>query len=320
MDYIKKFRVEPGSKVDLEKVDASFKDKHESHEHAMPEIETYAQKIHDLQYLMYAEDKRSLLICLQGRDAAGKDGTINHVLGAMNPQGCPVTGFKVPSKEEAAHDFLWRYHKHTPARGQVAIFNRSHYEDVLVVRVHDMVPKKVWSKRYDEINDFEKRLYDNGTHILKFYLHIDADEQLERFKQRIVDPARHWKISDGDYAERPFWDAYTEAFEAALSKCSTEHAPWFIIPSNHKWFRNLAISRIVAETLESLNMKFPEPTVDIDEIKKKYHAIVEEEGSSEEQAILDEEASVEEEKQEEQAGGKKGKKDKKKHKKNKGRK
>ena len=281
MDYIKKFRVEPGSKVDLEKVDASFKDKHESHEHAMPEIETYAQKIHDLQYLMYAEDKRSLLICLQGRDAAGKDGTIKHVLGAMNPQGCPVTGFKVPSKEEAAHDFLWRYHKHTPARGQVAIFNRSHYEDVLVVRVHDLVPKKVWAKRYDEINDFEKRLYDNGTHILKFYLHIDADEQLERFKQRIVDPARHWKISDGDYAERPFWDAYSEAFEDALSKCSTKHAPWFIIPSNHKWFRNLAISRIVSEALESLDMKFPEPTVDINEIKQKYHAIEEAEGKGE---------------------------------------
>ena len=281
MDYIKKFRVEPGSKVDLEKVDASFKDKHESHEHALPEIETYAQKIHDLQYLMYAEDKRSLLICLQGRDAAGKDGTINHVLGAMNPQGCPVTGFKVPSKEEAAHDFLWRYHKHTPAKGQVAIFNRSHYEDVLVVRVHDLVPKKVWAKRYDEINDFEKRLYDNGTHILKFYLHIDAEEQLERFKQRIDDPARHWKISDGDYAERPFWDAYTGAFEDALSKCSTEHAPWFVIPSNHKWFRNLAISRIVAETLESLDMKFPDPSVDINEIKQKYHAIEEAEGKGE---------------------------------------
>ncbi len=277
MNYIKRFRVEPGSKVDLGKVDAGFKDKHESHEAAMPEIEAHARKIHDLQYLMYAEDKRSLLICLQGRDAAGKDGTINHVLGAMNPQGCPVTGFKVPSKEEAAHDFLWRYHKATPAKGQVAIFNRSHYEDVLVVRVHDLVPKAVWSKRYDHINAFEKMLSDNGTHILKFYLHIDAEEELERFKLRIDDPARHWKISDGDYAERPFWDAYTDAFEDALGKCSTTHAPWFIIPSNHKWFRNLAISTIISEYMESLDMKFPEPTVDIDEIKKKYHAIVVEE-------------------------------------------
>jgi PPK2 family polyphosphate:nucleotide phosphotransferase len=277
MNYSNKFRVKPGSKVDLSKIDAGFKDKHESHEQALPEIEAYDQKLHGLQYLMYAEGKRSLLICLQGRDAAGKDGTINHVLGAMNPQGCTVTGFKVPSKEEAAHDFLWRYHKATPGKGHVAIFNRSHYEDVLVVRVHDMVPKQVWSKRYEHINNFEKLLYDNGTHILKFYLHIDAEEQLERFKTRIMDPARHWKISDGDYAERPFWDAYTDAFQDALSQCSTEHAPWFIIPSNHKWFRNLAISRIVSETLESLGMQFPAPTVDIDEIKKKYHEIVEEE-------------------------------------------
>jgi PPK2 family polyphosphate:nucleotide phosphotransferase len=283
MDYTNQFRVKPGSKVDLGKVDAGFKDKHESHEHALAEIEAYDRKLHDLQYLMYAEGKRSLLICLQGRDAAGKDGTINHVLGAMNPQGCTVTGFKVPSKEEAAHDFLWRYHQATPGRGHVAIFNRSHYEDVLVQRVHNMVPKAVWSRRYEHINNFEKLLYDNDTHILKFYLHIDAEEQLERFKTRIVDPARHWKISDGDYAERPFWDPYTEAFEDALSKCSTEHAPWFIIPSNHKWFRNLAISRIVSEALESLNMKFPEPTVDINEIKQKYHAIVEQEGGADEQ-------------------------------------
>jgi PPK2 family polyphosphate:nucleotide phosphotransferase len=190
----------------------------------------------------------------------------------------------VPSKEEAAHDFLWRYHQHTPGKGQVAIFNRSHYEDVLVVRVHDMVPKPVWSQRYEQINAFEKILVDNGTHILKFYLHIDPEEQLERFKQRILDPARHWKISDGDYAERPYWDAYTEAFEDALRKTSTEHAPWFVIPSNHKWFRNLAVSRIVAETLESLDMKFPEPTVDIEEIKQKYHAIVQEEGAEQESA------------------------------------
>ena len=278
MNYFKQFRVEPGSKVDLGKIDAGFKDKHVSHEQALPEIEAHAQKMHDLQYLLYAEGKRSLLICLQGRDAAGKDGTINHVLGAMNPQGCPVTGFKVPSKEEAAHDFLWRYHKATPAKGQVAIFNRSHYEDVLVVRVHNLVPRTVWSKRYQQINDFEKMLHDNGTHILKFYLHIDPEEQLERFKMRIDDPARHWKISDGDYAERPFWNGYTKAFEDALGKCSTNIAPWFVIPSNHKWFRNLAISRIISEYMESLNMKFPAPTVDIDEVKKKYHAIVEEEG------------------------------------------
>jgi len=247
MNYSKKFIVKPGSKVDISQVDASFKDKHESHENAMLEMKTYVQKMHDLQYLMYAEGKRSLLICLQGRDAAGKDGTINHVLSGMNPQGCTVHGFKVPSREEAAHDFLWRYHQAVPGKGQVAIFNRSHYEEVLVQRVHTMVPEEVWSKRYEHINNFERMLYENGTHILKFYLHIDPEEQLERFRQRIEDPARHWKISDGDYAERPYWDAYSAAFEDAMSKCSTQHAPWFIIPANHKWFRNLAISKIVAE-------------------------------------------------------------------------
>lgn len=274
MEYYSKFQVKPGSKVDLGNIDAGFRDKHESHEHALPELETYRQRLRDLQYLMYAENKHSLLICLQGRDAAGKDGTINHVLGAMNPQGCSVTGFKVPSAEEAAHDFLWRYHEAAPARGRVGIFNRSHYEEVLVQRVHNLVPREIWSKRYGHINDFEKNLAENGTHILKFYLHIDPHEQLERFRQRLQDPQRHWKISEGDYAERPFWDAYTEAFEVALEKCSTEYAPWFIIPANHKWFRNLAISRIVVETLEALDMKFPTPKVDIEAIKKKYHEIV----------------------------------------------
>lgn len=277
MDYYERLRVEPGAEVDLEEVDPSFTDRHESHEHALPEIEAYSERLRELQYLMYAEGKRSLLICLQGRDAAGKDGTIKHVLGAMNPQGCTVTGFKVPSREEAAHDFLWRYHKATPHIGHVAIFNRSHYEDVLVQRVHEMVPKEVWSGRYEHINNFERLLHDSGTHVLKFYLHIDADEQLERFRTRILDPKRHWKISEADYAERPFWDAYTEAFEDALGRCSTEYAPWFIIPSNHKWFRNLAVVRIVTEVLEAQHMGFPEPTVDIAEIEERYHAIVEEE-------------------------------------------
>lgn len=277
MKYAKMFRVEPGSKVDLAKVDPGFTDKHTSHEQAQPDLEKYNQQLSELQYRLYAEGKRSLLICLQGRDAAGKDGTINHVLSTMNPQGCTVSGFKVPSKEEAAHDFLWRYHRKAPAHGSVAIFNRSHYEDVLVTRVHKLVPKEVWSPRFEHIRNFEKQLYDAGTHILKFYLHIDAEEQLRRFKKRIDDPARHWKISEGDYSERQYWDDYTKAFEDALSKCSTEYAPWFIIPSNHKWFRNLAVSRIVAETLEQLDLKFPAPTVDIDELKRKYHDVFEQE-------------------------------------------
>lgn len=272
MNYYKHFMVQPGSRVKLDKIDADFKDKHESHEAALPEIEKHRKKLRDLQYRLYAESKHSLLVCLQAMDAGGKDGTVNHVLSAMNPQGCSVRGFKQPSPEEAAHDFLWRVHQVCPRRGQVVIFNRSHYEDVLVVRVHNLVPKSVWSKRYDRINEFERLLADNDTHIIKLYLHISKDEQLRRFKQRIDDPARHWKISEGDYAERPYWDDYEKAFEAALSRCSTKHAPWFVIPANHKWFRNLAVSQIMVEALERLRSTFPEPTVDIEDIKRKYHA------------------------------------------------
>jgi PPK2 family polyphosphate:nucleotide phosphotransferase len=277
MEYREKFRVKPGKTVKLDKIDAAFKDKHEDQASALVHIDKYTQRLRELQYLLYAEGKRSLLIILQAMDAGGKDGTINHVLGNMNPQGARVYGFKTPSVEEAAHDFLWRIHQAAPHRGQVAIFNRSHYEDVLISRVHNFVPKKVWSKRYGLINDFEKNLVESGTHILKFYLHISKDEQLRRFKQRIDDPTRHWKISESDYQEREYWDDYTKAFEDALSNCSTSHAPWFIIPANHKWFRNLAVSQIVVETLESLKMEFPKPTVDINEVKEKYHKAEEEE-------------------------------------------
>ncbi|MDD2541029.1 MAG: polyphosphate kinase 2 family protein [Desulfuromonadaceae bacterium] len=271
MKYSEKFMVKPGSSIKLDKIDAAFKDKHEDQTSALGEIETFTQRLRELQYLLYAENKRSLLIVLQAMDAGGKDGTINHVLGNMNPQGAKVYGFKVPSAEEAAHDFLWRIHKAAPQHGQVSIFNRSHYEDVLISRVHNFVPKKVWSKRYDLINNFEKNLVESGTHILKFYLHISEDEQLRRFKQRIDDPARHWKISESDYKEREYWGDYTKAFEDALSKCSTVHAPWYVIPANHKWFRNLAVSQIVVETLEALQMEFPKPTVDINKVKEKYH-------------------------------------------------
>ena len=277
MKYSEKFIVKPGRKVRLDRIDAAYKDKHADQATALGEIEKYAQRLRELQYLMYAENRRSLLIVLQAMDAGGKDGTINHVLGNMNPQGARVYGFKAPSVEEAAHDFLWRIHQAAPQRGRVAIFNRSHYEDVLVSRVHNFVPKKVWSKRYDLINDFEKNLVDNGAQILKFYLHISEDEQLRRFKQRIDDPARHWKISESDYKEREYWDDYTKAFEDALGRCSTAHAPWFVIPANHKWFRNLAVSQIVVEQLESLKMDFPKPLVDIKEIMEKYHIAEEEE-------------------------------------------
>jgi len=272
VSYRKEFVVEPGKKVKLDDIDAGYKGHHEDKASAQDELLRNSKRLGELQYLLYAESNHSLLIVLQALDAGGKDGTINHVLSAMNPQGCSVSGFKAPSPEEASHDFLWRIHKETPTRGHVTVFNRSHYEDVLVVRVHKLVPKEVWSERYDAINTFEKELTDNGTHVVKFYLHIDRDEQLSRFKDRLEDPNRQWKISEADYSEREFWDDYIAAYEDAISKCSTAHAPWYIIPANHKWFRNLAVSQILVETLESLNMSLPPPRVNLAEIRRKYHA------------------------------------------------
>jgi len=272
MNYLEKFRIKPGEKVDLGKIDPDAKDGHHDKRSAAKETAEMCRKMQDLQFKLYAENQRSLLICLQAMDAGGKDGTIRHVVGPLNPQGTRVHCFKVPSAEEAEHDFLWRIHQKTPARGEIAIFNRSHYEDVLVVRVHRLVPKKVWSRRYGLINEFEKNLVEGGTHTLKFFLHISPEEQLERFKDRLEDPTRHWKISLSDYTERPLWNEYRKAYEEALSRTSTDHAPWFVIPANHKWFRNLAISSIIAETMESWDMKFPLPSVDLDDIRRRYHA------------------------------------------------
>jgi PPK2 family polyphosphate:nucleotide phosphotransferase len=272
MSDLQRFKVRAGSKVNLKEFDPSFKDGHESHESAEEETAHFQKRLRELQYLLYAERRHSLLICLQALDTGGKDGAINHVLGAMNPQGCRVAAFRQPSAEELAHDFLWRAHKAAPARGEVVIFNRSHYEDVLVVRVHNLVPEEIWSRRYDRINAFEKGLIEHDTHILKFYLHISKEEQLKRFKERLDDPTKHWKISESDYKEREFWGDYVTAYEDALSRCSTEHAPWFVIPANHKWFRNLAIARIVVEYLETLTMKYPQPTVDLKHIRQEYHA------------------------------------------------
>jgi len=281
VDFRKKFVVEPGSKVRLSKVDAAYKGKDFTEEQAAAETQKDCQRISKQQYLLYSEKKHSLLIVLQALDAAGKDGTVDHVMAAMNPQGTAVTGFKGPTAEELEHDFLWRIHPHAPAKGTVAIFNRSHYEDVLVVRVHKLAPKEVWSERYEMINDFEKLLYrQNNTHILKFFLHTTPEEQLERFKQRLDDPTRNWKISDSDYKEREYWDAYTKAFEDAFEKTSTKHAPWYIVPSNHKWFRNLAVSKIVAATMEDLEMQLPKPQVDLGVIRREYHQAAEEGNSS----------------------------------------
>jgi PPK2 family polyphosphate:nucleotide phosphotransferase len=276
MNYSKEFRVKEGEHVQIRNFDPKFTGKDDTKKSALLKIGKLQNRMDELQYNLYAERKRSLLICLQGPDAAGKDGIIRHVIGSLNPQGCRVVSFKQPSQEELSHDFLWRIELQTPARGEIVIFNRSHYEDVLVVRVHDLVPKTIWSKRYGLINDFEKLLTANGTHILKFFLNISKEEQLDRFEQRLDDPGRNWKISDADYSERGFWDDYQKAYEDVLNKCSTNNAPWFIIPSDHKWFRNLAISQIIVETLEKLHIEIPTPTVDIDEIRRKYHEAVEE--------------------------------------------
>ena len=270
-DYRKQFRVEPGTQVRLKDWDPQYSDDHEKKKHALLEIEDCRQRLDDLQYRLYAEGKSSLLICLQALDAGGKDGVVRHVIASMNPQGCRVASFKQPSAEELAHDFLWRIERQCPARGEVVIFNRSQYEDILIVRVHDLVPKKVWSRRYEQINEFERRLAAGGTHILKFFLNISKDEQLRRFGQRLDDPARQWKISDGDYAERAYWADYQEAYEAALTQCSTDAAPWYVIPSDHKWFRDLSISRILVETMEKMDIELPKPTVDIAAIRRKYH-------------------------------------------------
>lgn len=272
MNYGKKFIVEPGAKVRLDKIDPAYTGKHESHETAIEETAGEVERMNRLQYLLYADAGRSLLIVLQGLDAAGKDGVIRHLFTGMNPQGTCVYGFKQPSAEELAHDFLWRVHQRAPGKGEVVIYNRSHYEDVLVARVHKLVPRAVWSRRYGLINDFEKMLSENRTQILKFYLHISPDEQLARFRQRLDDPARHWKISDSDYSERELWPKYLEAYEDAIAQTSTGRAPWYVIPSNHKWFRNLAISQIVADTMDAMGLKLPPARVDLAAIRRKYHA------------------------------------------------
>jgi PPK2 family polyphosphate:nucleotide phosphotransferase len=267
-----KFRVAPGSRVRLTDFPPDLIGE-EDKTGALRIIQKLQNCMDELQFRLYAEQKRSLLICLQALDAGGKDGVVRHVIGSMNPQGCRVVSFKEPSVEELAHDFLWRIERQTPRRGEIVIFNRSQYEDVLVVRVHGLVPKRVWSKRFEEINNFEKRLVANGTHILKFFLHISKEEQLQRFKRRLDDPARHWKISEADYSEREYWADYETAYEDALSKCSTRDAPWFVIPSNHKWFRNLVITQIIVDTMEKLRIEFPQPTVDLHEIRRKYHKL-----------------------------------------------
>jgi len=268
-NFSKELRVKPGQKVDLSKWDPEDTHGWEKSGAMKKALKKAVSRLDDLQYLLYAERKHALLVVVQALDTGGKDGTIRHVMSGVNPQGCRVTSFKVPSAEEAEHDFLWRIHQAVPAHGEIGIFNRSHYEDVLVVRVHNLAPKEVWSARYEQINEFEAFLAANNIRALKFFLHISKDEQKKRLLERIDDPNKRWKISQSDFNERKFWDDYTHAYEAALSKCSTEAAPWFVIPANKKWFRNLAISHIIVEALDEMKMKFPSPSFDVRDLKWK---------------------------------------------------
>jgi PPK2 family polyphosphate:nucleotide phosphotransferase len=258
-------RVEPGSKVHLPGIDPS-----DTHGHSKPdadrELSDGLVRLAGLQDRLWAEAKHPVLVVLQGIDAAGKDGTVHHVMSAFSPQGCPVTDFKVPSALEMSHDYLWRVHQHAPGKGEIAIFNRSHYEDVLVVRVHDLVPKMIWKRRYDQINAWERMLVEEGTTIVKFFLLIDRDEQRKRLQDRYDDPTKRWKFKMGDLAERALWDNYVAAFEEALSRCSTVAAPWYVIPANRNWFRNLAVAEILGDVLEELKPVYPviDPSVPAD--------------------------------------------------------
>lgn len=260
---MERYRVKPGKRVDLGEWDPNDKSAYKGDkDDGRDELLDINERLEALQELLYAENKQRILIVLQAMDTGGKDGTIRHVFDGVNPQGVRVASFKKPTSLELRHDYLWRVHKQVPGDGEIVIFNRSHYEDVLVVRVHELVQKDVWSKRYDHINEFERMLADEGTTILKFYLHIDLIEQKERFQARLDEPDKNWKFNPGDLDERKLWDQYINAYEDVLSKTSTKWAPWYIIPANRKWYRNLVIGSIIVDTLEGLDMRFPE--VDFD--------------------------------------------------------
>lgn len=254
----------PGDKFKLDKIDPREVDGDWDKESAYERIEQNTERTRDLAYRLYAENRRSVLLVLQGMDTAGKDGTIRVVLTGVNPQSCQIVPFKQPSHEEIDHDFLWRVHHAVPRRGNIGIFNRSHYEDVLVVRVHNLVPEKQWKSRYDRINEFEELLHDGGVKIVKCFLHISNEEQRERLQARLDNPDKRWKFSKGDLAERKLWPDYQEAYEDALEKCNTKYAPWHVIPSDRKWYRNLVVSELLRDTLEEMDPQFPpsEPGLD----------------------------------------------------------
>lgn len=256
---MKRYRVDPGEKFDLARYDPDDTSLAEGgRRQGEKASEKLCARLGELQDVLYAEHRWKLLIILQGMDTSGKDGTIRHVMGGVDPLGVRVISFKKPSDEELDHDFLWRVHSKVPGRGEIAIFNRSHYEDVLVVRVHKLVPEKVWRKRYGQINDFEEMLAKNDTVILKFFLHISKDEQRQRLQERVDDPKKRWKFQKGDIDERKLWDDYMEAYEEAVEKTSTDFAPWHVVPSNAKWYRNYVIASILVKRLEALKMKLPD--------------------------------------------------------------
>jgi PPK2 family polyphosphate:nucleotide phosphotransferase len=260
-------RVEPGKRVSLAEIDPDETEHYRKKKDVAKELERQRRRIRDLQARLYAENERGLLIVLQAMDTGGKDGTIKHVFSGINPQGCRVSSFRTPSAEEANHDFLWRYHKSAPAKGRIGIFNRSHYEDVLIVRVKGLVPEEVWRERYALINDFERGLTASGVTVLKFFLHISKDEQKRRLHSRLDNPDKRWKFSPADIKERALWDDYQAAFEDALSNCSTEHAPWYVVPANKKWYRNLVVARTIADALETINPRFPPAEEGLDKVK-----------------------------------------------------
>jgi PPK2 family polyphosphate:nucleotide phosphotransferase len=264
---VKRYRIKPGTKVKLSEWDPNDTSEFEGgKKQALAEIKKLNRRLETLQELLFAEHRHKVLIVLQAMDTGGKDGTIRRVFEGVNPQGTRVAGFKAPTPQELDHDYLWRIHRQVPAKGELVIFNRSHYEDVLVVRVHELVPPAVWKKRFNQINAFEKMLVDNGTTILKFYLHIDPEEQKERLQARLDDPNKHWKFRLGDLEERKLWSQYMEAYQDVLERTSTRAAPWILVPANHKWYRDLVISSLLVDTLEGLHMKFPQPEEDLNGI------------------------------------------------------
>ncbi|NCY15198.1 MAG: polyphosphate kinase 2 family protein [Actinobacteria bacterium] len=262
------FRVRPGHRIDLATWSTNTTDGFEgTKEQRATLLSELNERLGDLQQMLYAESKHKVLVVLQGMDTSGKDGTIKHVFHTINPLGVRVANFKRPNDVELAHDYLWRVHEHAPRDGRITIFNRSHYEDVLVVRVNDLVAEHVWRRRFEHIRGFEQMLADEGTTIIKLFLHISKDEQRARLQERLDNPAKHWKFEHGDVTERAHWDAYTEAYEEAIGETSTVDAPWYIIPSDRKWYRNLVVSTLLIEKLESLDMRYPEPIDGIENIR-----------------------------------------------------